>query len=126
MSNDSEIETFLRRFEPRAPAPLPSSVRRPARTWRFYALAAASAAAIVLLAWHLAVPPPFSSRAPGITQRLRPTLGTLNAALRAGNLDSVLDEMGKQTLPDPSRPGGALEALARDGALTGRPKGGFK
>jgi hypothetical protein len=126
MSSDSELETFLRRFKPRAPAPLPRPRRSPSRTWSYFAAAAASAALILLLAWRLILSPQFSPRAPEAAHGARPTLGALNAALRAGNLDSVLDEMGKHTLPDPSRPGGALEALARDGALPGRPKGGSK
>jgi hypothetical protein len=105
MSNDSEIETFLRRFKPRAPTPLPTPTRSPARTWRFLAVAAAFATAIVLFAWRLAVSPgQFSSRAPAAAQRVQPTLGALNAALRAGN----------------------LEALATGGALPGRPEGGLK
>ncbi len=126
MSSDPEIETFLRRFKPRAPAPLPSPAETPGRVWRSLAVAAACAAVTVLVAWRLTDSPRLSPRAAEQASRVRPTLGVLNAALRAGNLDAVLDELGKKTLPDPSRPGGALEALARDNALAGQTKGGLR
>ena len=126
MSNHSEIETFLRRFRPRPPAPLPTPAQSGARRWSFLALAAAMVAAFALVAWRFTVAPQPGPQPAAAAQRLQPTLGALNAALRAGNLDSVLDDMGQQTLPDPCRPGGALEVLARDSALPGRPEGGFK
>jgi hypothetical protein len=42
----------------------------------------------------------------------RPTMGALQAALRAGSYEAALDEMDARLLPDPARPGGALQVLA--------------
>jgi hypothetical protein len=127
MSNDSEIETFLRRFRPKAPAPLASTPPRHARVWPFLALTAVAAIVIVSLAWRLVMSTAHSPRKPAVTQpRMKPTVGSFNAAIRAGNLDTVLDEMETRILPDPLRPGGALEALARDDALAHKTIGGLR
>ena len=125
MPSDTEIETFLRRFKPSAPGPLAKP--RPAHPWLVLAAVAAAAVAIVSLAWRLGLPPSRSSGERTVAQsQLEPTVGILNAALRAGNLDSVLDEMERRTMPDPRRQGGALEVLARDDACSRERIGGRK
>jgi hypothetical protein len=73
-----------------------------------WASAAAVAVAIgALLAGHAPPAPPAAWSEPP-----RPTLGVLNAAVRAGTYEAALDEMDARLLPDPARPGGALAALA--------------
>ena len=125
MPNDNEIETFLRRFKPSAPRPLPRP--RPVRPWFLLPAVAAAAVVTVSLAWRLGVSPNRSSGEPTVAQsQMAPTVGALNAALRAGTLDSLLDEMEHRTLPDPRRPGGALEVLARDYAISRERTGGLK
>lgn len=125
MPNDAEIETFLRRFKPSAPGPLAKP--SPAHPWLVLAAVATAAVAIVSLSWRLGLPPSRSSGERTLAQsQLEPTVGILNAALRAGNLDSVLDEMERRTMPDPRRQGGALEVLARDYAYSRERIGGIK
>jgi hypothetical protein len=107
---DPELEAFLRRFEPRRPAPLrrPATPRpvRPVLLW-----IAAAAVAVAVGAMLASRGPP---RAPTVAFHPppRPTLGALNAALRAGRYEAALDEMDARLLPDPARPGGVLAGLA--------------
>jgi hypothetical protein len=127
MSNDSEIETFLRRFRPKAPAPLAAPPLRHSRVRPFLVLTAVAAIVIVSLAWRLVMSTAHSPRKSAVTQpHMKPTVGAFNAAIRAGNLDTVLGEMESRILPDPLRPGGALKALARDDTLTHKTIGGLR
>jgi hypothetical protein len=110
MSDDPELEAFLKQFRPRPPAPL----RRPSGhglpPWRFIALAAGLLGVAVAL---------YQERKPGGEPPMRnstlgvplPTVGVLGAALRSGRYEAVLDEMSSRALPNPLRPGGALSGL---------------
>jgi hypothetical protein len=106
VSDDPELEIFLRRFRPRRPAPLGRP--RPRRTWAVWATAAAVALALAGLFWQRG---PAREHVPAVAAA-RPTLGVLNAALRAGRYEAALDELDARLLPDPARPGTALAALA--------------
>lgn len=108
--HDRDLEAFLRRFRPRRPAPLrrlPAVRRAPAVV--LWVAAAAVAVAIGAVIAGRGPPPP---AAVALSAPPRPTLGALNAALRAGRYEAALDEMDARLLPDPARPGGALAVLA--------------
>jgi hypothetical protein len=107
VSEDPQLEAFVRQFRPRPPAPL--GARRARRRSGWPALLASAAAVAIALGGVLLTPrtPKTAASAPP-----RPTLGVLNAALRAGNYEAALDEMDARLLPDPARPGGALAMLA--------------
>ena len=104
MTGDRELEAFLRRFRPLPPAPL-GRPRERRRSGGAMLLASAAAAAIALGGLIL-------ERAPRDAPPPRPTLGALNAALRAGSPEAALDAIDARLLPDPARPGGALAAAA--------------
>jgi hypothetical protein len=107
MSEDPELESFLRRFRPIPPGPLPRRADRPVRRWLL-------SAAAVVLAVAGAMVGRLTERRP-TTEADRPgsaTVGALSAALRDGRYEAVLDEMETRVLPDLRRPGGALTVLA--------------
>ena len=112
MSDDPQLEAFLRQFRPRRPAPLPRLGRRPAYFRRMLVAAAAVVAAVGVWRWtprpdSISELLPSASRGPTVV-----TLVGINAAVRGGTHESVLDEMDARVLPDPTCPGGALRALA--------------
>ncbi len=49
MSDDPELEAFLKQFRPRPPAPLQSPPSRGVRPWRFVAVAAGLVAMVLVL-----------------------------------------------------------------------------
>ena len=113
MFEDRELETFLRQVRPRPPRPLGRVRRRRPSPW--LALAAAVLAVAALGIWRGRAPRPAPQL--GFARPTRPTVGELNAALRAGTLEQVLDRMAPAVLPDPTESGGALRVLgdvARD------------
>ena len=72
----------------------------------------ATAAAVALALAGLLWPRGPSPERVEVVAAPRPTVGALNAALRAGRYEAALDEMDARLLPDPARPGTALAALA--------------
>jgi hypothetical protein len=111
MSDDPELEAFLKQFRPRSPAPLRRLPRPMGRSWRFVAVAGGLLA--VAAALILARKPdsgPTRSRKSGSGVPL-PTVAVLGAALRAGQYEAVLDHMNARLLPNPRRPGSALSEL---------------
>jgi len=120
---DEDLEAFLRRFEPRAPSPLPIVRRSSSRTW--WALAAASLATAAL--WigsrepalapiearpaRMAEAAAVADRAP----RSRTTLAQLSIVLRPVEAVRVADELQTRVLADPTRTGGALREMASAG-----------
>jgi hypothetical protein len=111
MPEDPELESFLRQFRPRSPAPWPKRrLRQNARHWLLPAAAALVAATAV---WQWAPGSrvtPHPSPAPG-QPGAGTTLGVAHLALNPGSPESVLDEINLRALPDPTRPGGALRVL---------------
>ena len=105
MSDDLELETFLRQFRPVAPPPL----RRPRTTRRGWVPAAIAASVVLAL---VAVRPPVRPRQGAPEEPPRATLGALGQAVRAETYESALDALDARVLPDPAREGGALRALA--------------
>jgi hypothetical protein len=109
MSDDTEMETFLRQFQPRAPGPLRPA--RPPRTRLWLATATVAAALVLAPFWWLMT----GRRAPPALivadHPLTPTRALLAAAMRVGNHEAVLDQLDAAVLPDPTREGGALRVL---------------
>ena len=107
MSDDPELETFLKQFRPRPPAPLRR--RRSVRPW--WALAAA--AGLMILAWwgRSQPAPPVPAHAVS-SQPLPATLGAFRAAVRSGTYEGALEQLDVVLLPDPTLQGGALQVLA--------------
>lgn len=118
MADDPEFETFLRQFRPRRPAPLPRP--HPRRVPHPWILAAAAALVLAVGVWQWTPGPgngPDRAASPAPTSTT-PSLTALNAAMRAGTHESVLDDVSFRVLPNPARPGGALRVLGdvtRDG-----------
>jgi hypothetical protein len=107
MSDDPELESFLRQFRPLPPGPLARPSGRRGRWWLGAAAAvilAAAGAIVGRLTEHR--PPRQADRPPAVT------VGAFSASLRTGSYEAALDEMDARVLPDPGRPGGALAVLA--------------
>ena len=111
MSDDPELETFLRRFQPSPPRPLPRRPRLP--MWRW--LAAAAALVVAAGLWsageRTAPPAPPAPPAPSDPE-LELTASAWAAAVRDGSYEEAVDRLGGSTLPDPEREGGAFRFLA--------------
>jgi hypothetical protein len=107
MSDDPELETFLRQFRPTPPGPLRRPRRRGLPPWRFVALVAA------VLVVVFAVTPGRRAPTPAKVAGARglPTLAVLEGALRNGGYEVLLDQLDGHVLPDPVRPGSALSHL---------------
>jgi hypothetical protein len=108
MSDDPELEAFLRSFRPRAPAPLPIAGRQSTSAW-WWVAAVVFLAALGLLPWPRR--PPIAPTKAAVELPVPLTVGGLGGALRRGNLEATLDAMDASVLPDPRRPGGALAVL---------------
>ncbi len=109
--DERELEDFLRRFEPRRPAPLRWR-RRPARRGLWLALAASvlvpAAVWVAVLTRHETPAAP-----PGAA--VRPIMAELSVVLRPNGYAGAMDELEGRVLADPRRPGGALRGLAEAG-----------
>jgi hypothetical protein len=109
--DERELENFLRRFEPRRPAPLRWR-RRPARTGLWLALAASALLAIaVWITGHTRDGAPAAPPQPAV----RPTMAELSVVLRPNGYGRAVEELEGRVLADPRRPGGALRELAEAG-----------
>jgi hypothetical protein len=111
MSDDPELEAFLKQFRPRRPAPLQSPPSSGVRPWRFVAVAAGLLALVLVFILEPrpgARPPRSGESTSGVPL---PTVAVLGAALRAGRYEAVLDQTNARLLPNPLRPGSALSEL---------------
>ena len=107
MDELDDFEARLRRFRPRRPASIPDERLQRLRGPIWVAVAAGLAAAM-FIASRLQKPAPAPPPLPAVT------LGALNAlADRPDALDAALAEISRTTLPDITRPGGALERLSK-------------
>ena len=105
MGEHDDIEARLREFRPRRPAVIPDERLQLLRGPMWVAVAAGLAAAM-FVASRLRTP----DRRP-----LPVTLGALTAIAveRPADLDAALTELSRSSLPDVTRPGGALQRLAK-------------
>jgi hypothetical protein len=103
--DDMDLESRLREFRPRRPATIPDERLQLLRGPVWIGVAAVLAAAM-LIAVRMQRP----SRPP-----VMPTLGALTAIAleRPDDLDAALTEISRTTLPDVTRPGGALQRLSK-------------
>ena len=101
-----ELESRLHDFRPRRPATIPDERLQRLRGPIWIAVAAAMAASMSIVAWLRRQPTP---------ETVAPTLGRLTAIAleRPNDLDAVLTEISRRSLPDVTRPGGALQRLSK-------------
>ena len=106
MNQQDDIESRLREFRPRRPAMIPDERLQLLRGPMWIAVAATLAAAMLIVAWLRSPPTPSAAA---------PTLGTLTAvaAKHPDDLDAVLTEISRTSLPDVTRPGGVLQLLSK-------------
>lgn len=111
MSDELEVEKFLRRFEARAPAPLPERPHRRRSSWVGFA-ALLAVASVALLGGR--APRRRSVRVRPVTAiaaESTPTIAVLGAAITSRNETALLDWLDARLLPDPRREGSALSLL---------------
>jgi hypothetical protein len=106
MTEFDELESRLREFRPRRPAMIPDERLQRLRGPIWVGVAAGMAAAMVIAAWL--------HRSPRET--VAPTLGALTTIgfERPDDLDGLLREMSRASLPDVTNPGGALRELSKE------------
>jgi hypothetical protein len=106
MNQQDDIESRLREFRPRRPAMIPDERLQLVRGPIWIAVAATLAATMLIVAWL---------RSPSTPSAAAPTLGTLTAvaAKHPDDLDAVLTEISRTSLPDVTRPGGVLQLLSK-------------
>lgn len=110
MSDDPELETFLRQFRPRPPVPLSRPRRRSVRLWW---LVTAAAMLITITWWERSPQSPRLLPAQVVSSHpRRATLGAFRVSVRSGTYEALLDDLDVVLLPDPTRQGGALQSLA--------------
>jgi len=106
MNQRDDIEARLREFRPRRPAMIPDERLQRLRGPIWIAVATAMAASMVIVTWL---------RRPPTPEAVAPTLGTLTAIAleRPDDLDAALTEISRMSLPDVTKPGGALQRLSK-------------
>src|SRR5215467_11448069 len=106
MDKKDDFEERLREFRPRRPAIIPDERLQLLRGPIWVAVAAAMAAAMLIVVWL---------RHPSTPAAVAPTLGTLTAIAleRPDDLDAVLTQISRTSLPDVTQPGGALQPLSK-------------
>src|SRR5215813_11497944 len=104
MNQRDDIESRLREFRPRRPAMIPDERLQLLRGPIWIGVAAVLAAAMLIAVRMQRPSPPVT-----------PTLGALTAIAleRPDDLDAVLTEISRTSLPDVTRPGGALQPLSK-------------
>jgi hypothetical protein len=114
MGELEDFEKRLREFRPRRPAAIPDE-RLQLLRGPIWVIVAAALAAAMLIAVRLHGPSLSSQR-----ETARPvtasTLGALTtlAAEHPDELDDVLTQLSRTTLPDVAQPGGVLRGLAKE------------
>src|SRR5215467_15953022 len=106
MEEKDDFEARLREFRPRRPAMIPDERLQRLRGPVWLAVAAAMAAFMLIAGWL---------RRPSMPEPVAPTLGTLTAIAmeRPDDLDAVLTDISRTSLPDVTQPGGALQPLSK-------------
>ena len=106
MQEMDDFEARLREFRPRRPAMIPDVRLQRLRGPIWLAVAAAMAASLLIVAWL---------RRPSTPAPVAPTLGTLTAVAleRPDDLDAVLTQISRTSLPDVTKPGGVLQPLSK-------------
>lgn len=110
-TEDQKVESYLKRFRPLPPAPLPQRKRR----WRFVPLSAAAAGVIAVLA----LLPEFRKAPPAPAEPQPITIGSANELLaNTSSWKSVIDDSGfafraSSTQP-PRKYQSALEFLGQE------------
>ncbi len=104
--DDDRFEARLREFRPRRPAMIPDERLQLLRGPIWLATAAVIAAVMLIAAWL---------QKPAVPQATDVTVGALTkvALERPEALDAALLRLSQTSLPDVTRPGGALERLAK-------------
>jgi hypothetical protein len=109
----TDIESRLRAFRPRRPAPLPRRPRRSSLRGPLWLAAAAGLAAALVFAVRVRTPiaPP-----PPIQLASGNTLGALTTIVveRPDEFDAALARLSRESLPDVRQSGGALARLAKE------------
>jgi len=118
MGELEDLEKRLREFRPRRPAAIPDERLQLLRGPIWVVVAAAMAAAM-LIAVRLHGPSTSSQRelaVPPVNPVNLVTLGALTtiAAEHPDELDTVLTQLSRTTLPDVAQPGGVLRGLAKE------------
>jgi hypothetical protein len=126
MKSDEELETFLRKFQPRAPRPLSLEAPRRrlvdghGRRWGWL-LAAAAVVAMAVGIWRLPGGGARRVASPRPAAQSPPVAG-ISAGVGASllwrdpvSLDRLLDEESRRALPRVDAAGGALRSLASVG-----------
>lgn len=106
MADMDDLEARLREFRPRRPADIPDQRLQRLRG-PLWVAAVGGLAAAMFIASRLHGPAP-------LVQRPSLTLGALTAIGidRPDELDAALTELSRTSLPDVTRPGGALQRLS--------------
>ena len=115
-SEFDDVEARLREFRPKRPAAIPDE-RLQRRRRPIWVAVAAGTAAVMLIAARLqapATPPPPPAVETVTVTVTSSTLGALTtiALEMPEEFDAVLTQMSRTTLPDVTQPGGALQQLA--------------
>ena len=115
MGELEDLEKRLREFRPRRPAAIPDERLQLLRGPIWVVVAAAMAAAM-LIAVRLHGPSTSSQRELAVPPANLVTLGALTtiAAEHPDELDTVLTQLSRTTLPDVAQPGGVLRGLAKE------------
>jgi|SRR3954465_7380623 hypothetical protein len=120
MDDLEDLETRLREFRPRRPAAIPDE-RLQLLRGPIWVIVAAALAAAMLIAVRLHAPSTSSQREVAVTPVSGGTVTTVTvgaltiiAAEHPDELDRVLTQLSRTTLPDVAQPGGVLRGLAKE------------
>jgi hypothetical protein len=112
---DIDLESYLRSFTPRRPAPIELATKRGPRFVAATAALAASLALIAVIMGRHSVPRPTAPVQIRSAATAPITIGQLNRAASEGrSLEDALTLIARQTLPPTNQPNTALSALAKE------------